>query len=229
MGDEPLIHAAAGFPVWVGHDRVAAARGLLAANPACDVLLCDDGLQHYGLARTVEIVVVDAARDFGNGLPLPAGPLRERESRLATVDAVVRLVARDVPRPPAADGRATLMAYEPLPWRNLGRRDGRRRPGVVARPGTACRGGHRASAALLRPAADARHLRHPASAARSPRVHGGAISRIRSAAAILMTQKDAVKCVGLADGRCWYLPLSAVVDPALLALVENKIRGFQTA
>ena len=56
---------------------------------------------------------------FGNGLMLPAGPLREPVSRLRDVDAVVRLVARDAPHPPAPDGRRTLMTHEPLPWRNL--------------------------------------------------------------------------------------------------------------
>ena len=61
----------------VGRDRVAAARALLAAHPACDVIVADDGLQHYALARDVEIAVVDAARGLGNGWLLPAGPLRE--------------------------------------------------------------------------------------------------------------------------------------------------------
>jgi tetraacyldisaccharide 4'-kinase len=228
VGDEPLIHAAAGFPVWVGRDRVAAARGLLAANPACDVLLSDDGLQHYRLARTIEIVVVDAARGFGNGLPLPAGPLRERESRLATVDAVVRLVARDAPRPPAADGRATLMAYEPLPWRNLVDAT------VVADPDSWRGRAVHAVAGIAHPRRFFDLLRtlgisaipHPLP---DHHVFVAADIAYPDAAAILMTQKDAVKCAGLADGRCWYLPLSAVVDPALLALVENKIRGFQTA
>ena len=80
VGDEPLIFAAAGFPVWIGRDRVAAARGLLASVPSCDVVISDDGLQHYRLARDVEIVAVDAARGFGNGFMLPAGPLREPAS-----------------------------------------------------------------------------------------------------------------------------------------------------
>ena len=77
VGDEPLLHATAGFPVWIGRDRADAARGLLRAEPGCDVILADDGLQHYALARDLEIAVVDASREFGNGLMLPAGPLRE--------------------------------------------------------------------------------------------------------------------------------------------------------
>ena len=92
VGDEPLLLARAGIPVAVGRDRVAAARALLAAHPGCDVIVADDGLQHYRLARDVEIVVVDAARGLGNGWLLPAGPLREPPARLDEVDAVVALV-----------------------------------------------------------------------------------------------------------------------------------------
>ena len=62
VGDEPLLLARAGFPVVVARDRVAAARALLARYPRCDVILADDGLQHYRLARDVEIAVVDATR-----------------------------------------------------------------------------------------------------------------------------------------------------------------------
>jgi len=88
-GDEPLlIRRRTGCPVFVGRDRVAAARALLAAHPECDVILCDDGLQHYRLGRDVEIVVCDA-RGVMNGWPLPAGPLREPVARLRGIDALV--------------------------------------------------------------------------------------------------------------------------------------------
>jgi tetraacyldisaccharide 4'-kinase len=89
VGDEPvLIARATGCRVVVGPDRVAAAQGLL-DHAEVDVLLCDDGLQHHALGRDMEIVVVDGHRGLGNGLYLPAGPLRERASRLRTVDAVL--------------------------------------------------------------------------------------------------------------------------------------------
>jgi len=88
-GDEPLLLAQrSACPVYVGADRVAAAQALLAARPECDVILCDDGLQHYRLGRDVEIAVVDR-RGFMNAWPLPAGPLREPPSRLKRVDALV--------------------------------------------------------------------------------------------------------------------------------------------
>lgn len=87
-GDEPILLARVA-PVFVCRQRVAAGKALLAAHPEVNVILCDDGLQHYHLARDIELCVVDGARGFGNALPLPAGPLREPVSRLAGVDAVV--------------------------------------------------------------------------------------------------------------------------------------------
>ena len=90
VGDEPLLMAQRGLcPVWVGRDRAAAGRALLQTHPECDVLLSDDGLQHYRLRRDVEIAVADGVRGFGNGFLLPAGPLRELPSRLREADAVV--------------------------------------------------------------------------------------------------------------------------------------------
>jgi tetraacyldisaccharide 4'-kinase len=89
VGDEPVLLARrTRCAVAAGPDRVAAARHLLAAAPV-DVLLSDDGLQHYRLARQIEIAVVDGARGMGNGLCLPAGPLREPVERLREVDAIV--------------------------------------------------------------------------------------------------------------------------------------------
>lgn len=84
VGDEPCLIHASGVPVAVGRDRPAVARLLLDAG--CDVLIADDGLQHYRLARDVEICVIDGARRFGNRRLLPAGPLREPLSRLQRVD-----------------------------------------------------------------------------------------------------------------------------------------------
>ncbi|MBM4203585.1 MAG: lipid A export permease/ATP-binding protein MsbA [Gammaproteobacteria bacterium] len=89
FGDEaPLLARRTQVPVFAGVDRVAAAQALMAAH-ACDVIVADDGLQHYPLSRDVEIAVVDGLRGLGNGQLLPAGPLREPPSRLAEVDFVV--------------------------------------------------------------------------------------------------------------------------------------------
>ena len=89
VGDEALLLARRTLcPVVAGPDRVAAAKLLLAPAPL-DVIVTDDGLQHYRLRRAFEIAVVDGTRGLGNGLCLPAGPLREPPSRLSDVDAVV--------------------------------------------------------------------------------------------------------------------------------------------
>src|SRR5205085_2787044 len=102
--------------VWAGRDRVAAARALLAAHPECDLVLCDDGLQHYRLARDVEIAVEDG-RGHGNGLLLPAGPLREPQRR--EVDAtVVNDGGADLP---SRAGRVFRMHLQPA---GLQRMDG---------------------------------------------------------------------------------------------------------
>jgi tetraacyldisaccharide 4'-kinase len=90
VGDEPLLIAKrVACPVFVGANRVDAGMALLQAHPDVNVIVSDDGLQHYRLKRDIEIAVVDAERAFGNELLLPAGPLREAKSRLNEVDAVV--------------------------------------------------------------------------------------------------------------------------------------------
>ena len=89
VGDEPVLLAArTGCPVMADPDRPRGARELL-KQTQCDVLVSDDGLQHYRLARDVEVALIDGERRHGNGYCLPAGPLREPSSRLASVDAVV--------------------------------------------------------------------------------------------------------------------------------------------
>ena len=89
FGDEPvLIRLRTGCPVVVGRDRVGAARQLLQIAPETNVIISDDGLQHYALPRQVEIVVIDD-RGFMNGWLMPAGPMRETAARVLSVDAIV--------------------------------------------------------------------------------------------------------------------------------------------
>ena len=88
VGDEAMLLVTSKAPLVVGADRVAAAK-LLLANSDCDILVLDDGLQHYRLQRDIEIIVVDGARRFGNQQMLPAGPLREPVARLPQADFVV--------------------------------------------------------------------------------------------------------------------------------------------
>ena len=88
-GDEPLLIAQrTGVPVVIDANRCAAAQSLLEKHP-CDVIISDDGMQHYSLQRDIEIAVIDGKRGLGNGLCLPAGPLREPSKRLASVNYVI--------------------------------------------------------------------------------------------------------------------------------------------
>jgi tetraacyldisaccharide 4'-kinase len=89
-GDEPvLIAQRTECPVWVNPLRAESGRALLQAYPKTDFLICDDGLQHYALHRDIEIAVVQRPHGLGNGRLLPAGPLRESQSRLQQVDIIV--------------------------------------------------------------------------------------------------------------------------------------------
>ena len=229
VGDESLLLAADALPVWIGHDRVAAARALLVAHPECDLVLADDGLQHYALCRHFEIAVIDEARGFGNAWMLPAGPLREPRRRLEGVDAVVRLVGGDAPRTSGGDGRETSMSYQPLSWRNVAR------PDTTADPALWRGGGIiHAVAGIGDPVRFFELLRRLGF---DPVCHAfpdhyrytRADLVFPDAAAVLMTEKDAVKCTAFADARWWYLPIRARIDPALVERVERTIRGRQAA
>ncbi len=227
VGDEPLLFARAGWPMAVADSRVSAARALLAAHPECNVILADDGLQHYRLARDVEIAVVDAARGFGNGWRLPAGPLREGPQRLAAVDAVVALISSDAAaaRIPAGAFQMTL-AGDTFHRVNA--------PAVVAGARAFAGSGIHAVAGIGNPArffAQLRALGIDAITHPFPDHHPFTAADLAfpGAKAILMTEKDAVKCVAFADERCWYLPVVARVDPALVACVEEKLRGHEAA
>jgi tetraacyldisaccharide 4'-kinase len=226
-GDEPVLLARAGFPVAVAGDRVAAALALLAAHPECNVIVADDGLQHLRLARDVEIAVIDAARGFGNGWRLPAGPLREAPARLASVDAVVALGAGAGSAPaPWPGALAMTLAGETFHRVNA--------PEVTAGAQAFRGAGVHALAGIGNPErffAQLRALGITATAHALPDHHrfGAADLALPDARAIVMTEKDAVKCTALADDRCWYLPVRARMDPALVARVEEKIRGRQAA
>jgi tetraacyldisaccharide 4'-kinase len=227
VGDEPLLLARDGYPVVVARNRVDAGRALLARHPACDVILADDGLQHYRLARSVEIAVVDATRALGNGSLLPAGPLREPASRLDEVDAVVALIVAESGAPAVRPGafKMTLVAG------NFRRVDD---PRITAPASSFVGGSVHAVAGIGNPVRffgelDAMGItatRHP-----FPDHHRfvAADVAIKGAHAILMTEKDAVKCERFADERCWCLPVEARVDGALVALIEGKLRGSETA
>lgn len=215
-GDEPLMLARRSrCPVWVGANRVAAARALLKAEPQCNLLLCDDGLQHYRLRRDVEIAVVDGARGFGNGLPLPAGPLRESVARLRSVDAVV------VNGGGAISGYA--MTLVGATFRNLA--DASLTADAAEFHGMKLH----AVAGIGHPQRFFDHLRglglnveeHP-----FPDHHGFRPEELDfpGSDALLMTEKDAVKCAAFAAPNWWMLAVEAQVDAALGEKILEKLR-----
>lgn len=218
VGDEACMLAAdSAALVVVSPERVAGARWL--EQQGVELILCDDGLQHYALHRDLEIVVIDGRRGLGNGRLLPAGPLRESVQRLASVDyVVVNVTALDgalEPRPWArALPQEKLLTLELLPeaarrldqpteWRSLSQWCGQT---VHAVAGI----GHperffamlRAAGLVLREHAFKDH--HAFTAADFDFGDGYPV---------LMTSKDAVKCRAFADGRLWELPVATRLGP----------------
>ncbi|MFC5303392.1 tetraacyldisaccharide 4'-kinase [Azospira restricta] len=223
VGDEPLLLARrAGVPVAVCRDRVAAARALLAAHPGCDVLVADDGLQHYRLARDCEVVLFDG-RGAGNGRLLPAGPLREPLARLRDADALVWNGAPAFAPPPGAP-QAFVMRLEGATFHSLA--DPARHCAAAELAGKPLH----ALAGIGDPARFFRQLdalglafvAHP-----FPDHHAYTAEDLHFAddAVVLMTEKDAVKCAGLIAGDAWVLPVSAVVDDGLIEKILEKIDG----
>ncbi|NOY61878.1 MAG: tetraacyldisaccharide 4'-kinase [Gammaproteobacteria bacterium] len=222
VGDEPLLIARrCGCPVVVCTDRALAVEHLLAQGN-CNVVVADDGLQHYRLGRDIEIAVIDGERRFGNGLLLPAGPLREPQRRLKSVDLIVvngqsaepgecamQLEARalfsltDQPQRPLADYKGcTVHAVAGIgnPHRFF---DDLRRHGLTV-------------------------IEHP-----FPDHYAYTAGELcfDDALPVLMTEKDAVKYQHGATEQHWFLAVDAVIDASFsqrlltrLAAVEKSLK-----
>ncbi|MTI73457.1 MAG: tetraacyldisaccharide 4'-kinase [Stenotrophomonas sp.] len=222
-GDEPLLIAwKTGVPVRVDRDRVAAARALLEAG--CDVVVCDDGLQHYRLARDIEIEVVDAQRRYGNGLLMPAGPLREPVARARDCDfRVVNLgQASDAGEVPKGAGfgewtmRLRIDSARPL-------RGGRER----SLQGFAGQRVH-AVAGIAHPQRFFQMLRTrgigvvPHAFADHHRYQASDLS-FGSELPVLMTEKDAVKCKAFATDWHYAVPLQAELPAAFWVALLDRL------
>ncbi len=146
-GDEPLmIVRRSGVPLMIDPDRPRAVRALL-AEEQLDLVLCDDGLQHYRLARDLELVLIDAARGLGNGRCLPAGPLREPAERLGEASTPCCTTA-----PPSDPPGAFSFTLQPSALINLASGERRGARAFPRRPGGPCPGRDRQSAAFLQDA-----------------------------------------------------------------------------
>ncbi|CAH2786454.1 MAG: Tetraacyldisaccharide 4'-kinase (EC [uncultured Paraburkholderia sp.] len=223
-GDEPLLIARrASVPVWVCPDRVAAAQVLCAAHPEVDVIVSDDGLQHYRLVRDAEIVVFDH-RLGGNGFLLPAGPLRESLSRHRDATLINDPYARTLPPWPNTFALQLAPAdawhlENPTLRRPLAQFGGDR---VMAAAGIGAPERFFATlrAAGLKPVT--RALPDHYAFERNPFTDVDADT-------ILITEKDAVKLESWHDSRIWVVPVEAALDHRLIALVVEKVRGRSPA
>jgi tetraacyldisaccharide 4'-kinase len=214
-GDEPsLIRLRSRAPVAVARQRSRAA-ALLEASADVDLLIADDGLQHYALARDLEVLVIDGERRFGNGALLPAGPLREPLARAAGCSA--RVCNGGTPGPDEWP-----MRLAPLPLRAL-----------VEGTSPPLRGARvHALAGIANPArffATLRALGFELVEHAFPDHHAFDAADLDFAddLPVLMTEKDAVKCARFATARCFYLPVSAELPDALLDLLHARLKAVQ--
>ena len=214
VGDEPLLLARrSGCPVVVCPDRVAAAQYLLQHN-RCDIIISDDGLQHYRLARDAEVILIDGSRGLGNARLLPAGPLREGAWRLKQADIVVA-------NSQAVAGADGVMQLKAAPARSLisdSELDSRDVT-LVAGIGNPQRFERTAVAAGFN--ITARHYfadHHKFTAADFTAIDGP----------VLMTEKDAVKCQQFAKADWFSLGVDAELDAQLktnLTLLLTELRS----
>ncbi|APZ42656.1 tetraacyldisaccharide 4'-kinase [Acidihalobacter ferrooxydans] len=217
VGDEPLLIALrAQVPGCVCADRMAAAQALLDAQ-ACDILIADDGLQHYRLPRDVEIAMLDGRRRLGNGRCLPAGPLREPAIRLQAVDFVIVTEGQ----PGAGEYGMALRLDAAWALREPTRRQPlssfAAQPAVHAVAGI----GHPERFFAALEAAGLAIVRHA-----FPDHHGFDADDLAFGddAPVLMTEKDAVKCLDFAPAACWAVPATADLPPDFTDALAARLR-----
>jgi len=204
-GDEPiLIFKRCHIPVVVGSDRVANAKKLLELG--CDVIISDDGLQHYRLQRDLEIIVVDGKRLFGNGLLLPAGPLREGTSRLDNADIVIYNGEANI-----RNTSSLLMNLAAIKLRNVQSDEDvglceflskNIQVNAIAGIGSPKRFFDTLQGLGFTLAAQQGFIDHKSFSPEDFNLFKGDLP-------LLMTEKDAVKCQQFAQDNWWYLPVDA--------------------
>ena len=215
VGDEPLlIFKRCNCPVFVSQNRVQAGQNLLKAHPDCNVIISDDGLQHYRLKRDVEIAVANS-HALEAAYLLPAGPMREPSSRLSEVDAIVFNCKKTL-------NSAFEMQLVGAQFYNL------LEPSLKANAADFAGKNVKAIAGIGKPEQFFAHLRnlgltfdgvsfddHHAFTAQD-------LERL-DCDALIMTEKDAVKCQAFAQKNVWVLPVEANIDAGLLDIVLQKI------
>lgn len=215
-GDEPmLIQKHTHLPVFVSKDRVLAAKALVKKYAKTDVILSDDGIQHYRLRRDLEVLVIDGTRKFGNGYLLPAGPLREFRSKLKTVDAIVCNHKKVI------DG-SYLMKYKGHLLINL------KTNKKIHLNNLSLKNIH-AIAGIGNPDRFFDYLKtynilFSSSAFQDHYKFSKKDFRDMNDKNIIMTEKDAVKCQQFSRNNFWYLPVIAEVDSKFTDVILKKLR-----
>lgn len=220
VGDEPLlIVLRSGVPLAVAPRRAEAGRALLAAHPDVDVLVCDDGLQHYRLARDLEICVIDGARGHGNGWRLPAGPLREPPARAA--QCALLLVNGGAPE--AYGDRA--LRFDLIPGAAWPLAGGEPRPlaafaGVPVHAVAGIGNPQRYFASLQQQGISLIPHAYP-----DHHAYRAQDLAFGDELPVLMTEKDAVKCRAFADPRLWAVPVTACFAPGAEDRMRQSLRA----
>lgn len=217
-GDEPvLIFQRTGVPVAVSPVRADAVKAILARHDV-QIIVTDDGLQHYRLARDVEIVVIDGERRFGNGWWLPAGPMRERAGRLKSVDATI--VNGGTPLPgeiPMCLEPGLAVNLRTGEWRNVAQL-----PNIVAMAGI----GHPPRFFATLEACGARPQKCIALADHQSLTYSDVSVLSGEDQTLVMTEKDAVKCRAFADDNWWYLPVDAHLSGEQPGVLLDKLTSL---
>lgn len=220
VGDEAKILARrTQCPVAVGPSRADSAQALI-DHHHCDIIISDDGLQHYALQRDIEIAVVDGERRYGNRYLLPAGPLREPVERLESVDFIVcNGLANKHEYPLRVDGSEAVMLV-----------DESERLDLQSFRAAECH----AIAGLGNPSRFFSHLKK-FNLSFEPHIFPDHYKytekdiNFNDEKQVLMTEKDAVKCTHMATRKHWYVPIKAQMTQnfglTLLLLIKEKING----
>lgn len=221
VGDEPvLIASRCDCPVWVGRRRVDVATELLKAHPDCNIIISDDGLQHYALKRNVEIAVTQPEQHDGKLRLLPAGPLREPLKRLNAVDVII--CNSEVSNGQQWQSPWFAMQLIGDQFYNLVDSN------IKASTADFKHKSVKAIAGIGKPARFFEHLNKLGLSFASVSFddhHAFTAQELASIKcdALVMTEKDAVKCKAFAQAHHWVLPVKANIDAGLMSLILDKI------
>lgn len=211
VGDEPLLIAQrTQAPVFIGQARNQSIQQLLQQYP-CDIIISDDGLQHYRMGRDLEIAVIDGQRRFGNGFCLPAGPLREPTARLAQCDFVI---TNGWDMQMQGDKLLNLAGQTTLKLHDLA--------GQKAHAVTGIGNPQRFLQTLKQAGLQIFEHIYP-----DHHAFTGEEFHFADDLPILMTEKDAVKCRGFATANMWYLPVSTALGPTLQEALLARIKTLK--